>query len=155
MAFPSQAQGWITLNCTGLTEEQKAIVKAKAQGSLDVDQISAAFRSCFPLYKAGSKARRAVSTLVVEPELEEDQVDAAAEFDDVEASLAECKRISCFQIMTSLETRHSVWRKSVSACLRSLSSGDLVSCFRRLGLLFSVLIHLGLEVWNVQLELKS
>ena len=33
----------------------------------------------------------------------------------------ECKRISCFQIMTSLETRHSVWRKSVSACLRSLS----------------------------------
>lgn len=64
--FPSAAQGWIVLNCAGLSEEQKAIIKAKTQGSLQFDDISAAFRSCFPLYKANNKARRPLGALVVE-----------------------------------------------------------------------------------------
>ena len=79
--FPSQAQGWIMLNCAGLSEEQKAIVKAKAQGNLNVDQISAAFRSCFPLYKANSKARRPVSTMLVEDPREDDPEPAASSVD--------------------------------------------------------------------------
>lgn len=29
--FPSTARGWITLNCAGLSEQQKAIIKAKTQ----------------------------------------------------------------------------------------------------------------------------
>ena len=31
--FPSSARGWITINCAGLTEQEKAIIKAKTQGS--------------------------------------------------------------------------------------------------------------------------
>ena len=46
--FPSAAQGWIVLNCAGLSEEQKAIIKAKTQGSLQFDDVAAALRSCFP-----------------------------------------------------------------------------------------------------------
>ena len=92
VAFPGPAQGWIMLNCAGLTEEQKAIVKAKAQGSLDVEQISASFRSFFPMYKAGGKARRPVSTLVVEPE-DQDHEESVGQLDhdfaDVEAFLAD------------------------------------------------------------------
>ena len=34
--FPSSARGWITLNCAGLSEQEKAIIKAKTQGSLAV-----------------------------------------------------------------------------------------------------------------------
>ena len=64
--FPSAAQGWIVLNCAGLSEEQKAIIKAKTQGSLQFDDVAAALRSCFPLYKANSKARRPLGALVVE-----------------------------------------------------------------------------------------
>ena len=56
--FPSPARGWIALNCAGLSEEQKAIIKAKTQGSLEYDDVSKAFRSCFPMYKAGSKAKK-------------------------------------------------------------------------------------------------
>ena len=51
--FPSEAQGWIALNCAGFSEEQKAIIKAKAQGSLKLESVTSAMRSCFPLYKAG------------------------------------------------------------------------------------------------------
>ena len=87
-----EEQGWIMLNCAGLTEEQKAIVKAKAQGSLEVEQISAAFRSCFPQYKAGSRARRPVSSLVVEQEAsnyEDLANDPDNDFADVEVLLAD------------------------------------------------------------------
>ena len=89
VSFPGPAQGWIMLNCAGLTEEQKAIVKAKAQGSLEVEQISAAFRSCFPQYKTGSRARRPVSSLVVEQEASNYEDLANDDFADVEAFLAD------------------------------------------------------------------
>ena len=89
--FPSQAQGWISLNCAGLTEEQKAIVKAKTQGRLEVDVVGAALRSCFPLYKASAaKARKPIQTFVAEsdepgnsPDFPEDK------FEDIEAFLAD------------------------------------------------------------------
>ena len=56
--FAKEARGWIALHCASLTEEQKAIVKAKTQGALDLDTISAGIRSCFPQLKAsGAKSR--------------------------------------------------------------------------------------------------
>ena len=42
--FPSQARGWLTLHRSGLTEEQKAIVIARAGGKLERDEIGAALR---------------------------------------------------------------------------------------------------------------
>ena len=97
--FPSEAQGWIMLHCAGLNEEQKAIVKAKTQGNLESEKIAAALRSCFPAYRASSsKARRPVSTLVVEedgncignPDPDED-------FLDVETFLADHQQHSAME----------------------------------------------------------
>ena len=88
--FPSQAQGWIALNCMGLSEEQKAIVKAKTQGKLEVDLVTAALRSCFPVYKASaSRSRRAVTTLIAEPDDGGGLDDEDDSFQDVEAFLAD------------------------------------------------------------------
>lgn len=83
--FPSEVRGWIALNCAGLSEEQKAIIKAKTQGALDFETVASAFRSCFPAFKAsGPKARKAVGVLNVEAE--EPDLD---DFADVEAFLAD------------------------------------------------------------------
>eukprot|EP00435_Cladocopium_sp_Y103_P030606 s4283_g7.t1 len=84
--FPGPARGWITLNCAGLTEEQKAIIKAKTQGSLEYDDVSKAFRSCFPMYKAGSRAKKPIGAMVVEDESNESDID---QFADVQAFLAD------------------------------------------------------------------
>ena len=64
--FPAAAEGWIALHCAGLTEEQKAIVKAKTQGNLEYDNIAAALRSCFPMYRASSVKRKPVGALQVD-----------------------------------------------------------------------------------------
>ena len=92
VAFPSQAQGWIALNCTGVSEGQKAIIKAKAQGKLDIEAVSSAMRSCFPLHKAGTKAKRPLATLaaVAEGPGEPDEIQ---DFQDVEAFLASLMRL--------------------------------------------------------------
>ena len=90
--FPTQARGWIMLHCAGLTEEQKAIVKAKTQGSLDMDTVSAGIRSCFPTFRASSvKARKPTSVMLAEEAADQGASDEVAdsEFDDVEAFLAE------------------------------------------------------------------
>ena len=92
--FPSVAQGWIALNCSGLTEEQKAIVKAKTQGKLELSVITAALRSCFRQFRASAKARKPVSTLLVETEGADDPGAEEGDnlndpFADVEAFLAD------------------------------------------------------------------
>eukprot|EP00435_Cladocopium_sp_Y103_P019462 s1915_g4.t1 len=86
--FPSEARGWIALNCIGLTEEQKAIVKAKAQGSLQFDDISAALRSCFPAYRAVGK-KKGASVFQAELETVEPVDNSENQFSDVEAFLAD------------------------------------------------------------------
>ena len=92
--FPAQARGWITLNCAGLTEEQKAIIKAKTQGKLEYESIAAAFRSCFPAYKAvNPRAKKAIGSLLVEDGGPQDAGPVGAidedAFQDVEAFLAD------------------------------------------------------------------
>ena len=91
VTFPAQAQGWIALNCAGFNEEQRAIIKAKAQGSLAIDDVTAAMRSCFPGYKASSRGKKPLSALAVEPETDVKQLESSSEenFQDVEAFLAD------------------------------------------------------------------
>eukprot|EP00435_Cladocopium_sp_Y103_P053201 s487_g17.t1 len=84
--FPEQARGWIALNCAGLSEEQKAIVKAKTQGSLDFDAVSAALRSCFPQYRASGRKK---ATGVLQVEQQDDDDKREHQFDDIEAFLTE------------------------------------------------------------------
>ena len=53
--FPSEARGWICLNASGLSEDQRAIVTAKTQGDFKIETVVAAMRSCFPDFKATAK----------------------------------------------------------------------------------------------------
>ena len=89
--FPAAAQGWIALHCSGLSEEQRAIVKAKSQGKLELPEVSSALRSCFPQYRATSKAKKPVTSAMVVEEREAEEMDHNEEesFQDVEAFLAD------------------------------------------------------------------
>ena len=75
MEFPAAAQGWIALRCSGLSEEQRAIVKAKSQGKLELSEVSSALRSCFPQYRATSKAKKPVTSAMVVEEREAEEMD--------------------------------------------------------------------------------
>ncbi|CAE7758699.1 RE1 [Symbiodinium sp. CCMP2456] len=89
--FPKEARGWIALHCAGFNEEQKAIVKAKTQGKMDVETVSAGIRSCFPSYKAtSSRAKRPTSVMLAEDDQVPEQTALdTMPFDDVEAFLAD------------------------------------------------------------------
>ena len=89
--FPAAAQGWIALHCYGLSEEQRAIVKAKSQGKLELPEVSSALRSCFPQYRATSKAKKPVTSAMVVEERDTEEMDHKEEdsFQDVEAFLAD------------------------------------------------------------------
>ena len=78
VTFPEPAKGWIALHCVGLSEEQKAIVKAKTQGSLEF-QV------------AGTRSKKAVGALQADPVLSsaDPEVEPEGTFEDVEAFLAE------------------------------------------------------------------
>ena len=114
--FPKAARGWITLNCAGLTEQEKAIIKAKTQGSLDYDDIAAAFRSCFPAFKAsGSKARKPIGALMVDPDADgvgsqSSPLIAAEEdsFADVEAFLADFSSEKMSEELSEEETAEAL-----------------------------------------------
>ena len=100
--FPAVAQGWIALNCSGLSEEQKAIDKAKTQGKLELTEVAAAMRSCFPTYRASAKAKKPVSTVLLteqEDDVAEDDAENEA-FADVEAFLADHNATSVNDLAT-------------------------------------------------------
>ena len=81
--FPKEARGWIALHCASFSEEQKAIIKAKTQGALDLETVSASIRSCFPTFRAsGAKGKKSAAVFNIETADEEP-------FQDVEAFLAD------------------------------------------------------------------
>ena len=98
--FPPEARGWVVLNASGLSPDQRAIVTAKTQGDLRFDVVVASMRSCFPEFKASRKTGRSSSAFLVHRD-EGDEPDAetvlepdlegpdAVQFDEVEAFLAE------------------------------------------------------------------
>ena len=94
--FPSEARGWILLNCSGMNEEQRAVVLARAQGVLKFDDLAQSMRSCFPEFTVPKKRHTAVSAVDPRRQLSGDEEDEAISgdaqqlgFDDVELFLAE------------------------------------------------------------------
>ena len=77
-SFPSEAKGWILLHCAGMSEEQRAIVKAKSQGRLDFEVVSQVLRSCFPEYKASAGRKKTIGAY----QAEEQSGDQAGPGDD-------------------------------------------------------------------------
>ena len=96
--FPSEARGWICLNSSGLSPDQRAIVTAKTQGDLKLETVMAAMRSCFPDFRASKKHVRGAyivhheDTESAEPEtgpaLDPEGPDSVV-FDELEAFLTE------------------------------------------------------------------
>ena len=88
VAFPDEARGWLLLNRAGLSDGERAVVIARATGSLKRDKIAASLRSCFPDYVA--KRRSAVALTEELLAVEHDLNDEAAEehdFSDVQQFL--------------------------------------------------------------------
>ncbi len=87
--FPQETRGWLILNRCGLSEEQRAVVLARADGMLHREQIGKALRSCFPdLVLSGNK--RASAAHMVDDAVEEFRTTEADDaFLDVELLLAE------------------------------------------------------------------
>ena len=52
VSFPEEARGWILLNCSGMTSEQRAVIRARTQGNLKFDAVGQAMRSCVPDFVA-------------------------------------------------------------------------------------------------------
>eukprot|EP00435_Cladocopium_sp_Y103_P052219 s999_g16.t1 len=91
--FPEEAKGWILLHCAGMSEEQRAIVKAKSQGQLGFELVSQALRSCFPEYKASGTRKKTIGVYQAEDVYdirdEGEDLDADGGFKDVEAFISE------------------------------------------------------------------
>lgn len=82
--FPDQARGWLTLHRCGLSDEQVAVVIARARGSLSREAIGIALRSCYPDY-VGPKRRSAAAVEEVFPvEPLDGSDDMLDEFGDVQ-----------------------------------------------------------------------
>ena len=64
--FPSEARGWVCLNASGLSADQRAIVTAKTQGDLKMETVVAAMRSWVPDFRAVRKQSRGAAAFVVQ-----------------------------------------------------------------------------------------
>ena len=91
--FPDEARGWILLQCSGMNEEQRAVVLARTQGSLKFDTMSQSMRSCYPDFTVSRKkaahlveARSMAETMA---ESTEEATTMEEDFRDIELFLAE------------------------------------------------------------------
>ena len=91
VSFPDEARGWLILHKAGLSDEQKAVALARAQGSLKRENICKALRSCFPDLVLRKKIHGANLVEDQEASLSADEVvdDDAQDFEDVELLLSE------------------------------------------------------------------
>lgn len=87
--FPEEARGWLILNRCGLTEEQRAIVLARAGGKLTRTEIGTALRSCYPDLVLSQRKSAAVHLVEDEDIIVDEPVMPENEFDDIELLLAE------------------------------------------------------------------
>ena len=82
VSFPEQARGWITLHRAGLTDEQRAVVIARAGGDLNREPIGVALRSCYPDLIVRKKAAASVEEVYPVEDVNDD-IAVESEFADV------------------------------------------------------------------------
>ena len=94
--FPDEARGWILLQCSGMSEEQRAVVLARTMGELKFEAMALSMRSCFPEFTVPK--RRSAGAHLVEtkplteamgPVNDDDPNTGATDFQDIELFLAE------------------------------------------------------------------
>eukprot|EP00435_Cladocopium_sp_Y103_P017727 s923_g4.t1 len=82
--FPEQARGWIILHRSGLSDEQKAVVIARAGGDLNREAICTALRSCYPDFSAKKKPVALVEEAFPVEDVESADADIENDFQDVQ-----------------------------------------------------------------------
>lgn len=90
VTFPSEARGWVLLHRSGLSDEQQAVVLARAQGKLDKERISVSMRSCYPDFVC--RTGKTTAAHIIEDVNEDDapgDVIPEVDFQDVELLLSE------------------------------------------------------------------
>ena len=87
--FPEEARGWVLLNCSGLSESERAVVLARAQGDLKFDSVAQAMRSCYPELTISRKRVQSVHVVDDMEGAEASDMAPATGFEDVELLLAE------------------------------------------------------------------
>ena len=90
--FPPEARGWILLNCSGMSESDRAVILARCQGSLKFEDVSQSMRSCFPDYVVPKKKNfhaHVLEDLGGDDEGALTSVPASSDFQDVELFLTE------------------------------------------------------------------
>ena len=87
--FPEEARGWVLLNCSGLSESERAVVLARAQGDLKFDSVAQAMRSCYPELTISRKRLQSVHVVEETETTEALDGNSSAGFEDVEILLAE------------------------------------------------------------------
>jgi len=68
--FPDEARGWLILNRSGLSDEQRAVVLARSGGSLKRDAIGRAMRSCYPDFTVPKRKSFGLSLVEAEEDLD-------------------------------------------------------------------------------------
>lgn len=121
--FPSEARGWIALNQSGLSHDQRAVVTARSGGELKFDVVTASLRSCYPEFQVPSRAKRSSPVMLVQntdTETAEDVPDAGDQvvFSEVEALLAEygvqdveCSEQEVFEESEAIEILAATWKE--------------------------------------------
>ncbi|CAJ1420483.1 unnamed protein product [Effrenium voratum] len=74
VTFPEEAKGLVLLHWSGLNDERKAVVRARAQGDLRRAAVGAALRSCFPDFVFPKKKHFGINLAEQPPEFAEDDV---------------------------------------------------------------------------------
>ena len=60
VSFPEEAKGWLLLNQSGMSDDQRAVVLARTVGDLKFDVLAQAMRSCFPDFTVPKRRSAAV-----------------------------------------------------------------------------------------------
>ena len=90
VSFPEEARGWILLNRSMLTDEQRAVVVSRSRGDLKRESIASALRSCYPDLVIRKRGVAYVEeALAVQGPRDDEIEDDEAEFDDVCQFLAD------------------------------------------------------------------
>eukprot|EP00435_Cladocopium_sp_Y103_P058196 s1061_g20.t1 len=91
VSFPEEARGWIILNRSGLSAEQRAVVLARSQGSLKRDDVGKALRSCYPEFTVPKKKVFGAGIVADDAGLSDEANDEQDDtgFEDVEQFLAD------------------------------------------------------------------
>ena len=89
VSFPDEARGWILLQCSGMNEEQRAVVLARTQGELKFDTMAQSMRSCYPDFtvsrrKSAVGAHLVEARAILEDDMEPPMNTAEVDFQDVE-----------------------------------------------------------------------